>query len=282
MTRKIILLDSTSVEARILSAALADHAVQGAALELTQPGLPSSLELDGAVVINCFNRTRGDAAALLHANRDLPASWAQDAKARGAAQFIQLSSFSVFGDAARIDEAAQLRPASDYGRSKLAAEQTLAALASDSFAMTILRIPAVVGAGNDRRGDKLAKLIRLAKRTGFFPASKTPCPRAMLSADGLGAVIRMLVDNPRTAVLQAADPEHFTAALLAQQASAQGLRIRPLILPGPLLALIARAAPPVHRSLFMPVALADEANCARNAPPFEALRDVISRLLASS
>jgi nucleoside-diphosphate-sugar epimerase len=274
----IIILDPESSEGLVLTEALRDRAARLIGIEPSLLGGLQQSDFEGAIVINCHNRTSGSVALLNEDNGHLPARWATKAKALGAAQFMQLSSFSVFGDATRITATTELRPVSPYGQSKRLAEALLATLASEQFMVTILRIPALVGRGDD----KLARLIRLAVKTGFFPASAQSCPRAMITTNSLAAAVRSLIERPVTATLHAADAEPFSANMLIDQAAALGLDIRKLVLPAPVLSALRRIAPSLYRSLFTPNELAIEANLLALDLQFEPLSVTVSRMLAQA
>ena len=236
---------------------------------------PGTLQLAGATIVNCAGTPHGTAGELDRANRAVPLAWATAAVQQGAARFVQLSSFSVFGTAARIDDETAVGPTSDYGRSKLAAEKELASILP-SERLTILRVPILVGGGND----KLAQLVALARRTGIVPAAPWPTPRSMLSYDGLAATVIASIESGRDGAFCAADPQPFEAELLAARARAAGLMMRLVRLPRPALALIRRFAPGVHSSLFQPSLLADEANAIAREGDYERMMQVIDRYIA--
>lgn len=237
-------------------------------------GVPGDLALDGATIINCAGTPLGDAAGLARANVDVPLAWARRAVQEGAARFVQISSFSIYGPTADITGDTVANPISDYGRSKLAAEQALERCGLGDR-LTILRVPILVGGGPD----KLAQLINLTRRTGIVPASANPAPRSMLSYDGLAHTIAGLIDAARGGTLAAADPEPFTPHLLADIARQAGVPARIVTVPRFALAAVRRVAPSVHASLFQPNLLDSAANAAPQHLPFERLRDVVARLL---
>ena len=83
--------------------------------------------------VNCVGISSGEAAELQRVNVDIPFRAAQAAKAAGVRCFIHISSFSVYGGAREIDRTTPVAPTSDYGRSKLAADEALLQLCDDSF-----------------------------------------------------------------------------------------------------------------------------------------------------
>jgi nucleoside-diphosphate-sugar epimerase len=279
----VILLGAGSRSGRAIRAALDGAPLLGVArtdadiVVADYAEVPSGIAFAGAVVINCVGSDRGDAALLDHLNRVVPQSWARAAKRGGAGHFIQLSSLSVHGPAETIDRASPLAPENAYGRSKLAAEKALAALADEDFVVTLLRVPILVGAG----ADKLAQLVRFARRTHVVPRTRDPVRRSMLSYAGLAAVVRRLVSQPLAGAVHAADPEPFTYQALLDAAHAAGHPVRAVPVPGLVQAAIRLAAPGMHRRLFASSVVAPAANVAAEALPFERVTDVIEREMRS-
>lgn len=101
----------------------------------------------GAVILHLAGVTRGTAADL-QANVDLAQAVARAARRIGAARAIFASTVAVYRPGpGLLTEDSPPDPQSDYGRSKLAAEQALVAdLAGSGTALTVLRIANVVGA----------------------------------------------------------------------------------------------------------------------------------------
>ena len=84
-------------------------------------------------------------------NADLPVALAQAARAAGAGRFIQISSAAALASASApgevVDDSTPPRPASPYGRSKLAADLALTDLGGSDFSVISLRPPAIYGPG---------------------------------------------------------------------------------------------------------------------------------------
>ena len=83
---------------------------------------------EAAIMLAGRAHVRGDAAAFLRANRDLPVAVAEAFAHAGGRRFVFVSSIAVNGIATRsapFREGDEPAPVDDYGRSKLAGEQAL-------------------------------------------------------------------------------------------------------------------------------------------------------------
>lgn len=124
-------------------------------------------------------------------NRDLPMDLASIAKKAGVKQFIFLSSMSVYGNTYEVITKETLEaPSTYYGKSKLAAEESLKTLQSETFNLLIIRPPMVYGpeaTGNYTRLSKLSKI------TPLFP--KVDNKRSMVYIDILLEFVRQSIDN---------------------------------------------------------------------------------------
>lgn len=239
---------------------------------------PSDLDLRGMTVVNCAGAVAGTRDDLLRANVETASRWAQLAADRGARQFIQISSFSIFGGAEKIGQDTPVKPESHYGESKLLAERALADVAGEALPITVLRVPILVGSGQD----KLAKLTSLGRRTGFAVSAPWPTPRSMLPYDALAHAIQALAGGPQDSpyrTLFAADPEPFTSQMLLDEARAAGQAMRALRVPSGPLRIVKVAFPSLYTSLFRPSLLYPAANMLADGGEFERLRQVVSTML---
>jgi nucleoside-diphosphate-sugar epimerase len=127
-----------------------------------------------------------------------------------------------------LTETLSAQPTDPYGRSKLAAEQGLAALDIDWVA---LRLVLVYGPGV--KGN-MAELIRLARSPYPLPLRSLTGKRSLLAAENLVAAIDAVLQTPQTLrrPLIVADPEPFTIPQMIG-AMRQGLGRKPLLLPAP-------------------------------------------------
>lgn len=207
-------------------------------------------------VINCVGVSRGSAAELKRINVELPRRWAKAAKVAGVHHIIHISSFSVYGGAHTIDRDTMATPVSDYGRSKLAADEELLGLADEHFRVSILRLPLVYG------GDSLGKLGQLLlwwERMRVLPIPVGDVSRAMIGVELSAEVIAQLCWTPHTGIVFAADPQPFT---YTEAARSRGRRLFRLSLPRVMTSLVARVVPTLGRRLFADSRLAEADNLA--------------------
>ena len=116
---------------------------------------------------------------------------ARKAHKEGVSQFVFFSSMSVYGlEAGQIDGSTKPAPVTQYGRTKLAAEAELAALADEHFRMAILRPPMIYGRGCKGNYPRLASLI---KRLRVFPRVQNE--RSMLYIDCLCQFMERLLES---------------------------------------------------------------------------------------
>jgi nucleoside-diphosphate-sugar epimerase len=156
---------------------------------------------------------------------------AQAAQRAGARRFVFLSSIRAQCGPVEDDiqiESMQPRPVDAYGRSKLAAEQGLAALDLDWVA---LRPVLVYGPGV--KGN-MAELIRLARSRLPLPFGALKARRSLLSLDNLVAAIDCALSAPAPLrrPLVVADPEPVTLPDMVA-AIRRGLGRRPGLVPVP-------------------------------------------------
>lgn len=129
-------------------------------------------------------------------NHRLAVETAQKAKGEGVRQFIFLSTESVYGLSAPVGKVVTItrdtpvRPVDNYGISKAKAEEGLAQLRSDSFAVAILRPPMIYGKGCKGNYQTMAKL---ARKLPVFPLVENQ--RSMLYVDNLSEFVRLIVED---------------------------------------------------------------------------------------
>lgn len=220
-------------------------------------GMLSPKMFDGIeCVVNCVGISAGDETLMQRVNVDIPLAVASAARAAGTRRLIHISSFSIYGGARLINERTAIAPASAYGRSKLAADIGLLAMADDHFAVTTLRLPLIYAP--DSLG-KLGQLLKLWTRIRLMPVPAADVSRAMISAELSAAVVARLCEDFRPGVRFAADPMPFT---YAQAAAARAETLFRLALPAVTIRAAERVAPAIAARLFADSHLADADNLA--------------------
>lgn len=168
-------------------------------------------------------------------NRDLAYETAKKAKEEGVGQFIFLSTMSVYGlENGVIDENTPLNPKSNYGKSKLQAEELIKPLEDDNFKVTILRPPMVYGKGC--KGN-YPKLVKLAKITPVFPDINNK--RSMIYINNLSELIRLIIENEESGLFLPQNAEYVKTSDLVRLISEQhGKKVITIKLFNPLLKII--------------------------------------------
>ena len=155
-------------------------------------------------------------------NHQLAVAFAARAKAAGVRQLLFLSSMSVYGrTTGRIHGDTPPAPNTAYGRSKLAAETELAALADDHFHVAILRPPMVYGPGCRGNYPRLSALIG---KTPVFPRAENE--RSMVYIDTLCACMEWLLQTGGEGLYFPQNARYVRTDELAEQiARARGHRL---------------------------------------------------------
>lgn len=157
--------------------------------------------------------TKENAHLYYEINRDLAVEVAKKAKSEGVRQFIFLSSMSVYGlEAGTVTKETAPDPKTNYGRSKLQAEEEIGKLADGSFILTVLRPPMVYGEGC--KGNYNA-IIRFVKRFPIFPRVKNK--RSMIHIDNLSAFVRMAIEKELNGLYFPQDKEYRNTTQIARE-----------------------------------------------------------------
>lgn len=156
-------------------------------------------------------------------NRDLAYEVAQKAKIEGIKQFIFLSSMSVYGiESGVIDKDTLPKPKSNYGKSKLQAEELISTLESDTFKVVIIRPPMIYGKGCKGNYPRLANL---AIKTPIFPDVENK--RSMIYIDNLSEFVRLLIDDSKGGLFHPQNKEYVcTSEMVELVAGLHGTNIR--------------------------------------------------------
>ena len=210
-----------------------------AALDAACQGVDAVVHL--AARTHVMREHAADAEAEYHrANVEVTRRLAEAALRAGVRRCVFLSSIKANGEATHgtpYTEASTPAPEDAYGRSKLEAEQALAAVAGASMQTVILRPPLLYGPGV--KGNLLA-LMRALARGVPLPLASIDNRRSLLGIENLVSVLTLAITHPAAAgrTFLAADGVDLSTPQLAQLiAAGLGVRARLLPVPAPLLAL---------------------------------------------
>ncbi len=187
------------------------------------------------------------AAAYRSANVEATLRLARAAVRAGVARFVFASSIKVNGEATMpgrpFGPADAPAPADDYARSKLAAEEGLAAVAAGTaLAPIVLRLPLVYGPGV---GANFLALVDAVARRRVLPLGAVRAKRSLLYIGNLAAAVDAVLDAPVAAVgvhCVADAPAVAVPDLVRAIAGALGVEARLPAVPVPLLVLAGRLA----------------------------------------
>lgn len=170
-----------------------------------------------------IRETKDNAELYYKVNRDLAFITAQKAKSDGVKQFIYLSSMSVYGIETGIINGATIpMPRSNYGKSKLQAEEQIRKLEDEKFKIAVLRPPMVYGQGCKGNYQTLAKY---AQKLPVFPNIQNK--RSMLYIDNLSEFVRCLIDNSKGGLFFPQNKEYVcTSEMITLIAAMHGKIIR--------------------------------------------------------
>jgi nucleoside-diphosphate-sugar epimerase len=165
---------------------------------------------------------------------------AEQAVEKGIRRFVFLSSVKVHGDASDHALTGDDPPAPNdaYGRSKLAAERALAALAGP-MQVTVLRPPLVYGPGV--KGNFLT-MLKAVDRGWPLPLAAIENRRSLIYAGNLADAIRTALDTPAGTYLPSDRDDVSTPALIRRLAAAMDRRARLFPVPPALLRALAGVA----------------------------------------
>lgn len=208
-------------------------------------------QLNGVrAIINCAGVITGARDEIEQGNVTFPINLAAVAKRQGVPTFVQVSSFSLFGRVEHIDRATPIAPDSDYGHSKLRAEQQLHALMTPEFGVSALRVPFIFSAEHP---GLLGSLVSSIRRLRVLPTSADrPSRRSVITYDTAADLLIELAMTPaRRSPACAADPADLDLVALARGLQAQ-LERRIVVVPLPSVAVgaIEKLAPRLGNRLF--------------------------------
>lgn len=144
-------------------------------------------------------------------NYRLTEDFAEKAKNAGVQHFIYISSMAVYGVEPQISikkgtvkQDTPCNPTSDYGKSKLFAEQSLHRLEDTSFNVTIIRVPSIYGRG---KTEYLDQYKHLAKKFSKIPKVFTKNYKSMICIENLCELIYLAIKNRKFGIICPDDGE---------------------------------------------------------------------------
>lgn len=182
--------------------------IDGKWREMSFAGYDSVLHVAG---IAHQKETKENAGLYYEVNRDIAVETANKAKSDGVNHFVFFSSMSVYGlDEGVITKETKPNPVSNYGKSKLQAENEIITLNDSGFSVCILRPPMVYG--NGCKGN-FAKIKKLVEKSPIFPYVKNQ--RSMIYIDNLSAFVKHCTDQGMSGVYFPQNEEYMSTVELA-------------------------------------------------------------------
>lgn len=169
-----------------------------------------------------IKETKDNANLFYKVNRDLAYEVAQKAKGDGVNHFIFLSSMSVYGmECGIINNFTNLKPKSNYGKSKLQAEELIKSLDDKRFRVAIIRPPMIYGKGCKGNYTRLANF---AVNIPIFPAMDNE--RSMIFIENLCEFIRILIDDMSNGIFFPQNKEYVcTSEMVKKIAEVHGKKV---------------------------------------------------------
>ncbi|NMM65098.1 NAD-dependent epimerase/dehydratase family protein [Clostridium sp. P21] len=182
-----------------------------------------------------IKETKENAELYYKVNRDLVYEVTKKAKSEGVKQFIFLSSMSVYGmETGVISKNTVPAPKSNYGKSKLQAEELITPLQDSTFNIAVLRPPMIYGKGC--KGNYV-RLEKFALKSPIFPDIKNK--RSMIYIDNLCEFVKQIIDDESNGLFLPQNEEYVcTSDMVKEIAEAHGKKIYMTKLFNPLLRVL--------------------------------------------
>lgn len=169
-----------------------------------------------------IKETEKNSALYYRVNRDLAIDTAEKAKKQGVNHFVFLSSMSVYGiETGVISEYTKPAPKTNYGKSKLMAEEGILRLTDSGFKIAILRPPMIYGDGCKGNYNSL---IKFANKLPVFPNIRNK--RSMLEISNLCRYVKELIDTESEGIFFPQNDEYVcTSEMVKEIAEKNGKKI---------------------------------------------------------
>jgi len=156
--------------------------------------------------------TKENAHLYYKVNRDVAVEAAKKAKADGVKQFVFLSTMSVYGmETGVITKNTHPNPKSNYGKSKLQAEEEINKLADDNYKVCVIRPPMVYGQGCKGNFQTVVKIV---KKLPFFPRIKNQ--RSLIYIDNLSSFVKLCIDRELFGLYMPQNREYVETVCMAR------------------------------------------------------------------
>ena len=182
-----------------------------------------------------IKETKENAELYYKVNRDLVYEVAKKGKDEGVKQFIFLSSMSVYGmETGVISKDTMPTPKSNYGKSKLQAEELISPLQDSTFNIAVIRPPMIYGKGC--KGNYV-RLEKFALKSLIFPRIENK--RSMIYIDNLCEFVKYVIDDESNGLFLPQNDEYVcTSDMVKEIAEAHGKKIYMTKLFNPLLRVL--------------------------------------------
>lgn len=199
---------------------LAAGGVEHVSGDLREPGFADIITRDVDIVIHLAGLAHVSAAAddYQELNVKATARLAKAAAKNKVRSFIFASTVSVYGayhdDV--VTEAFRCKPVTDYGRSKLQAEDVLSELAAnDDMSVVVLRLSTAYGAGDP---GNVSRLIRSVQRFGPVVVGRGTNLKSLMYVDNIAELIVSLIGRklPHLDVVNVGDPTPYSLSTIVE------------------------------------------------------------------
>ena len=125
-----------------------------------------------------------------------------------------MSTIAVYGkEVGTINESTTCKPLTNYGKSKLKAENELLKLEDDNFKVSIIRPPIVNG--HNAPGN-MKSLINLVKKVSILPFGNINNRRSMVYVGNLCYLIDTIIKKEKSGIFLACDNESLSTTALVE------------------------------------------------------------------
>ncbi len=164
-----------------------------------------------------IKETKENAELYYKVNKDLAIETAFKAKTEGVKQFVFLSTMSVYGmETGVITKETVPSPKSNYGKSKLQAEEGILSLADDEFKVCVIRPPMVYGEGCKGNYQTIVKIV---EKSPVFP--RVSNKRSLIRIENLVSFVKMAIDDNVSGVFLPQNSEYMNTMKMAKDIALQ-------------------------------------------------------------